>query len=103
MLYSIEQIRDTVVPIAQRYGVAKVSLFGSYSRGEQKDQSDLDFLIDKGQLKNLLSYFSFVSDLEDAFQKHVDVVTSTANDADFLHQIRKDEVILYERQRSADS
>lgn len=103
MLYSIEQIRDTVVPIAQRYGVEKVSLFGSYARGQQKEQSDLDFLIEKGKLKNLLAYFAFVSDLEDAFLIHVDVVTSTANDANFLHQIRQDEVVLYEQQRSADS
>jgi predicted nucleotidyltransferase len=31
--------------LAQRYGVQKIALFGSYARGEQTPQSDLDLLV----------------------------------------------------------
>ena len=37
--------------------VKKVSLFGSYARGEADDNSDVDLYIDKGRLKSLLQYF----------------------------------------------
>ena len=32
-LYSIDELRQIITPIAQAYGVESVSLFGSYSRG----------------------------------------------------------------------
>lgn len=33
-----------------------MSLFGSYSRGEAKEDSDLNFFIDRGDIKGLLDY-----------------------------------------------
>ena len=44
-VYSIDEIREIVAPIAKQHGVDKVFLFGSYARGEADAQSDLDFLI----------------------------------------------------------
>ena len=37
MIYTIDEIRRKVVPIAKKYGVKKLSLFGSYARGEADD------------------------------------------------------------------
>lgn len=45
MPYTIEEIRAKAMPIAIRYGVDALSLFGSYARGEADEKSDLDFLI----------------------------------------------------------
>ena len=45
-VYTIEEIRAKAVPIAKKYGVKKLSLFGSYARGEADAQSDLDFMYD---------------------------------------------------------
>jgi len=39
----IKQHRDV---LAEKYGVAVVGVFGSYVRGEQKRQSDIDLLVD---------------------------------------------------------
>ncbi len=52
-IYSIKEIKDIVSPIAKKYGVERVYLFGSYARGEATDKSDLDLRIDKGGLKGL--------------------------------------------------
>lgn len=35
-----------IAEICQRYGVARLDVFGSVSRGEQRDDSDLDLLYD---------------------------------------------------------
>jgi hypothetical protein len=39
----IRQHRDA---LAEKYGIAVVGVFGSYVRGEQKRQSDIDLLVD---------------------------------------------------------
>ena len=73
-----------------------MALFGSYARGTANEDSDLDFLIDEGEMRGLIQYFGFVYDLEYAFGCHVDVVMDGIEDKDFLEKIQKDEVILYE-------
>ena len=47
-------------------------------------------------MRGLLQYLAFVCDLEDSFGCHVDVVMDGIRDRDFLREIRKDEVVLYE-------
>lgn len=94
--YSVEEIRGKVVPIAQKHGVKRLSLFGSYARGEADHGSDVDFLIERGKIRGLLGYFSFVNDLEDELKCHVDVVSSGISDKEFLAAIKNDEVLLYE-------
>jgi len=94
--YTIDEIREKSIPIAQQYGIQRLGLFGSYARGEEKEDSDLDFLISKGKLRGLFQYMGFVQELEDAFGCHVDVISDGINDTDFLNRIRKDEVLLYE-------
>ena len=36
-----------------------MGLFGSYARGKATENSDVDFLIDKGEIKGLLDYIGF--------------------------------------------
>lgn len=96
MCYSIDEIKSKAVPVAKDYGISKLSLFGSYARGEATDDSDIDFYIDKGKLRGLLQYFSFVDDLENALKCHVDVVTTSIEDKAFLGNIVKEGIVLYE-------
>lgn len=98
MLYTIDEIKEKAMPIAIYYGVDALSLFGSYARGEADEKSDLDFLVQKGSMKGLLSYCGMIADLEDVFQCHIDLVIKNAiKDEQFLEEIGKDEVKLYER------
>ena len=53
-------------------------------------------LIEKGNIRNLLDYFAFVPDLEDGFGKHVDVVTTTCNDKEFIERVMKEAILIYE-------
>ena len=79
-----------------------MSLFGSYARGEAKDNSDVDLYIERGRLRSLLQYFAFVDELEKALQCHVDVVTTGIEDRQFLSVIMKEGVVLYEEGRCPD-
>ena len=76
--------------------MAKLYIFGSYARKEATENSDIDLLINKGNIRNLLDYFVFVSDLEDSYGKHVDVVTVTCNDKEFVEKIMKEPILIYD-------
>ena len=96
MKYTIDEIERRIIPIAKSYGIGSVSLFGSYARGEADEGSDVDILIDKGELAGLIEYFSFVNELEDVLGCHVDVITSGIEDKNFLEAIRDERIKIYE-------
>ena len=92
---TIEDIRYAVVPIAEEYGAAKVSLFGSFARGEADESSDVDILLEKGSIKGM-QVLDFQDALSEALGRPVDVVTTAGASERFLDKIRRDEVTLYE-------
>lgn len=94
-VYTLDEIKELSMPIAMRHGVAELYLFGSYARGEATPESDLDFRIEKGQIRNVLQLGSFLNDIEDAFQKNADVLTTQMLSEDFLESIRPEEVLIY--------
>ncbi|GHS89676.1 hypothetical protein AGMMS49957_13390 [Synergistales bacterium] len=96
-IYDISEITRIIAPIAHSYGVGCLSLFGSYARGEATSQSDIDLrLVDKGSLKGLFRLAGFCRELAEQFEIPVDVLPTDALDDDFLDNISKEEVIVYE-------
>jgi hypothetical protein len=96
MIYTIEEIKRIVIPIAKSYGIASISLFGSYAKGNATSNSDIDFIIEKGDLIGI-KYFSLLEELEDAFNCKIDLITTGFSNKEFLNRIKKDEVLIYER------
>lgn len=94
-IYTLDEIRSIAVPIAKRYGVAAMYLFGSYARGEASAQSDLDFRIDRGGIRSLFTLGGLYSDLEEGFAKPLDLVTTQSLSTAFLDSIADEEVLLY--------
>ena len=97
-MFTMDVIKQTAIPIAKKFDLKSLSLFGSYARHEENENSDLDFLIERGDLRSLLQYSDLILHLEDAFGCHVDVVTSDIDDKEFLEHIQKESVKLYERE-----
>ena len=95
MPYTLQEIREKTVPIAKRYVIRNLRLFGSYARGEASDSSDIDLRIDRGNLTGLFCYFAMVDDLEQALDRHVDLVLDGSRDSEFLAHISREEVPLY--------
>lgn len=96
-VYSLQQLATIIAPIARKHGVKRVSVFGSYGRGQATAASDIDLSIEKGRIQTMLQYFAFVNDVEDALHCHVDVITPDISDKAFLEAIQKDEVRIFEQ------
>ena len=94
-VYTLDEIKSIAAPIAKQYGVAAMYLFGSYARGEATPKSDLDFRIDKGQLRSLFQLSGMRIALEDGFQKDLDLLTTQMLTPQFLNDIRPEEVLIY--------
>ncbi|MGA7827529.1 MAG: nucleotidyltransferase family protein [Geobacteraceae bacterium] len=60
--------------MAQRFGVVSIGLFGSYARGEAREDSDIDIAIElRPEKKSLSNFFGIRRYLEQQFGKTVDL------------------------------
>ena len=96
--YSIEELKSIISPIARRYGIRRVWLFGSYARGEATSDSDLDFRVDPDETYDYIKYASFFCDLEEALSMKVDLTTTGSLGDEFLAQIAEEEIMIYDYQ-----
>ena len=96
-IYSLDDISRMVAPVAAAFGVQKLSIFGSYARGDASEDSDIDFhLIDCGSIRGLFELAAFELALEDLFNVSVDVVTTGGLFDDVKENIKREEYIIYE-------
>lgn len=84
----IEDIKRKTLPILRRHGVAKAAVFGSFVRGENKEGSDLDLLVEFEGEKSLLDLAGLKVELEELLKIKVDVLTY-----DSLHPLLKDRIL----------
>ncbi|HOM65327.1 MAG TPA: nucleotidyltransferase family protein [Ignavibacteriales bacterium] len=63
----------------EKFGVSEIDLFGSYARGEESNESDVDILIDfKKGYKTFDNYMDLKFYLEELLGKKVDLIMKSA-------------------------
>ncbi len=72
MVYTYDQIKNTLEPIFRKNGVRSAILFGSYAKGLQTEKSDIDILVDSG-LRGL-AFFGLLEEVINALGKDVDLL-----------------------------
>jgi uncharacterized protein len=77
--------REEILQIAAKHGAYNVRLFGSAARGEEDQESDVDFLIDAGPQRTPWFPGGLIVDLETLLGRKVDVVTEKG----LRHRIRE--------------
>src|ERR1700744_5973233 len=78
--------------------VVKAYIFGSYSRNEAENDSDLDILVDLDYSKHIgLGFVQMQDDLQQKLNKKIDLVSSNGVSKYLLPFIEKDKVLIYER------
>ncbi len=71
----LTSLRRKMSFLHERFGVARIGVFGSFARGEQTGTSDLDLLVDFDATPDLLEFVALKYYLEDLLQKSVDLIT----------------------------
>ncbi len=80
MIYTVKEIQKRIAPIAEKYALNAVYLFGSYARNEADENSDIDFLIDRAgsSVRGMLDMSRLYQDLSRAVDREIDLLTMQA-------------------------
>lgn len=71
-ILSIERIKSELLPIFHKHNINYCYLFGSYSRGEARENSDVDLLIDTDITG--MQFFELVEEIRTALHKKIDLL-----------------------------
>ncbi len=95
-IFTIENINRLVKPLADKYRVKEIYLFGSYARGEADADSDLDFLVFGGEQFKRTLIFALAEELRETLKKNVDVfeINEINQESDFYKTIMKEKVLV---------
>lgn len=88
MDHLIESHRQQILDLAIRRGAQRIRLFGSMARGDAKEGSDVDFLVEMQSGKSAFALGGLLMDLQDLLGRRVDVVTPNA-----LHTAIRDKIL----------
>ncbi len=91
----IANIQKNIVPILKRYGVVQAAVFGSFARGQQKKNSDLDLLVKFGTGPGLAQYLGAKRALEKKLGRRVDLVTESSLNKFVRPHVLEDLKLLY--------
>ena len=96
-IYTIEQIKNCLIPVFAQYPVKKAVLFGSYVKGQASEKSDIDILVDSG-LRGL-SFYGLLEDVVTQLDKPVDLldVSKLAKGSKLQNEIQKEGIVIYEQ------
>ena len=95
-VFTPEELFALVKPIADKYQIREIYLFGSYARGEADEESDLDFLVYGGDKFKRTMIFFFFEELREILKKDVDVfeIHEVNQESDFYKTILKERVLV---------
>jgi len=96
------ELRSKVTPLLRPY-VRRISVFGSYARGEATGESDIDLLVElkPPEARPVLGLFEFIrleKELEQKLGREVDLITEEGLNPRRRPNIEKDRVVLYEEE-----
>ncbi len=77
--------RDTILALAQKRGAFNVRVFGSVARGEAREDSDVDFIANFQDDKDIFDIIGFWLDLKKCLERDVDLIT----EHDHMNEIAK--------------
>lgn len=91
-----EQMIERMIPLFRSHGVQRAALFGSVSRGESGEGSDVDLVVSFGKKYDLLDIVGLKQDLEEAISLPFDVITyESLQEGAFADAVRADERVIY--------
>jgi len=97
-VFTIDEIKAVIIPIAREYGVRRIALFGSYANGHATPQSDIDLhLIDTIDAWGYFKLCGFQHELEKRFGVSVDILTTGAMDRQVYETVQRNEVLIFEQ------
>ena len=89
---SIKEIEKKIIPVLKKNKVKRAGIFGSYVRGEQKKNSDIDILVELDESLSLYDVIGIKIELEKILKRKVDLVEYDTIKPELRNNILSEEV-----------
>lgn len=90
------EIENKVISILAEYGAQTIGIFGSYARGVQRPDSDLDLLVNFKERKSLLTLVRIERELSESIGIKVDLLTEGAVSPYLIDRIKSELKVIYQ-------
>ena len=84
-----------ITSILASHGAKKISIFGSYARGEPNLESDIDIIVEFSERKSLFDIVGIEQELSDELDIKVDLLTEKSISPYLIDGIKKEMVVIY--------
>jgi len=89
-----EKVINKIKSVLLDYGAVRVAIFGSYVRGEEKPDSDLDVLVKFSETKSLLELVKIERELQEEIGIKVDLITESSVSPYIIDTIKEEEKVI---------
>lgn len=101
-VYTLDEIAERIAPVAKKFNIPKVYIFGSYARGEANPDSDVDLMIEVGTLHGL-EVIGALEEFKNVLKKPVDLITTRSLTQErtqeyskiFIENLEKEKRVIY--------
>ncbi len=90
-----EEVFEKIASLLKSHGVRKVAVFGSYVRGEEKSESDIDIIVEFSERKSLLQLVRIERELSEELGIKVDLLTEKSISPYLIDTIKREMRVIY--------
>jgi predicted nucleotidyltransferase len=90
-----EELFEKIANLLKGHGVRKVAVFGSYVRGEEKPESDIDIIVEFSERKSLLQLVKIERELSEELGIKVDLLTEKSISPYLIDTIKREMKMIY--------
>lgn len=94
LIETLRQHRAEILVIARQHHAENIRLFGSVARGNERQDSDVDFLVDFQPGSTLFDQIGLIEALSHKLGRKVDVISSRALNRHLAQKIQQETIIL---------
>lgn len=95
----IEKIKEKIKPVAKKYNLTYVWIFGSYVKNKQRPDSDIDIIVKTEDVADGFKIVEVKFALEEALEKKVDIVTTGSIKGSLLENENLEELLVYSSEK----
>lgn len=92
---SRDEIYEKIIELLKKQGARKIAIFGSYVKGEEKPESDIDVIVEFSDRKSLLELVRTERELSETLGIKVDLLTEKSISPYLIDTIMKEMEVIY--------
>ena len=92
-----KEIAQKIRPVLEKYQITKAELFGSFARGEETAESDVDLIVQLGKPTGLFEFVRIERELGHALGRRVDMTTRNGLSKYIRDNVLAEAQVVYER------